>query len=135
MRKTWPQIEKGQKMPKKCSVYFVDAVHKEPLCKVGISASVSKRVKSLIPCCPFDLDLHDFIEFESRASAEWAERLIHFALSDYRVNGEWFSVSANAARLTYSGIKDLFDDQDIDPDDFLEHAKMAAFFAVERGRN
>jgi hypothetical protein len=102
----------------------------KPLCKVGVSSSIPKRLKALVPCCPFELQLQHHIAFPNRAGAEWAERVIHLSLEQYRVNGEWFSVPALAAVDVYWGVMDMMKVGDFDPDDFVSLTQMSAFQTV-----
>jgi len=71
------------------------------------------------------------VVFDSRGSAEFAERMCHVALADYRQNGEWFSVRASVAHQTYLAICDIIRTADFDPDDFVSLSKMTAFQVVD----
>jgi hypothetical protein len=76
---------------------------------------------------PFPLSLFASVGFESRARAEWAERVIHAALDDHRMWGEWFAISAAAALEVNDAVTNMIRVGDFHPDDFIGLCQMVAF--------
>lgn len=69
-------------------------------CKIGVSASWPKRLKSLQSGNPKPIGLYAFVDIGDRACALNAEWFLHSRLSDKRLTGEWFDVEpAHAACL------------------------------------
>lgn len=111
-------------------VYFISASAGTPMAKVGVSTNPGKRLAGLKTASPYRLSLVASITFDSRAQAEWAERVMHCALADYRMSGEWFSVGAADAFSVYGGIADIIAHGDYDPADFIGLCQMIAFQCV-----
>ena len=121
----------GAEMPKEeCCLYFIDADAGSSLSKIGISKSPQSRPGSIKTSSPYELKLLISVPFESRAQAEWRERVLHFALNDYRMHGEWFSVKAETAVEVHNAISEIIEGQDFDPDDFSGLCQMIAFQCV-----
>lgn len=75
-----------------CYVYVIKSTSGHY--KIGLSDDPHRRLKQLKKTQgPYEYSLMVHISFPSRDSARRAERSIHNALDEWRVNGEWFSLS------------------------------------------
>lgn len=113
-----------------CSVYFISASAVTPMTKVGISLDPAKRLAGLKVASPYPLSLVASVAFGHRTQAEWAERVMHLALANYRMAGEWFAVGATDAFSLYEAIHRIIALGDFDPDDFIGICQMTAFQCI-----
>jgi hypothetical protein len=113
-------------MMEECHLYFVSAVGRN-ITKIGISADPRKRLAGLKTASPYPLALFASVCFEGRAQAERAERIIHAALADHRMSGEWFAISAASALEVNDAVSDMIRIGDFHPDDFVGLCQMLAF--------
>lgn len=113
-----------------CSMYFVAAKSPAPLCKIGVSKCPRKRLSTLSTASPYQLCLFTTIEFSNRLGAETAERIMHVALDDYRVNGEWFTIKGSDAVDLHKRLSEIISLRDCHPDDFVGIAQQTAFQIV-----
>lgn len=113
-----------------CFVYFISASASAPMTKVGVSFNPAKRLAGLKTASPHPLSLVASVAFDQRTQAEWTERVLHLALDDYRMSGEWFSVGATDAFAVYEAILRVASLGDFEPDDFIGICQMTAFQCI-----
>jgi len=77
---------------KQCYVYFIRGGDKKhsPL-KIGITESLSKRLKQMQTGSPKKLRLQFAIIFDNKKIAMNVEKILHEMLDGKRIHGEWFS--------------------------------------------
>lgn len=68
--------------------------------KIGASDDPKSRVKNMQTACPEDLKLIAIIQGD-------CEGLLHAALDDYRIRGEWFRIDADAIKIIVDTIPSL----------------------------
>jgi DNA-binding transcriptional regulator YiaG len=67
-------------------------------CKVGIARDPQRRLKRLRTGNPFKATLYWSVQCEPW-KASTVEHMVHQHLSEHRLNGEWFSVEPESAKL------------------------------------
>jgi hypothetical protein len=78
-------------------VYFIGNREKEVV-KIGYtSGTAEKRLKELQTGCPFKLEVLHTIEDATIKD----EKRLHAKYSEYRLNGEWFTLNWEIEKLTY----------------------------------
>lgn len=82
-------------MRKRQTAVYVITNTGQGVVKVGISDDPTRRLDTLQTGCPNELSLF-YVAFHSEAQR--IETLVHHALRSKRVHGEWFQVSADAAK-------------------------------------
>lgn len=88
---SWARAQRG--MTTYLYVFAADRAA-NPLCKVGLSASPEKRLRSLQTACPYPLKIVELWDFPDREFASEAENLAHAALKKFSTHGEWFAIAA-----------------------------------------
>ena len=114
-----------------CHMYFIGTAASPAITKIGISLDPRKRLAGLKTASPFPLFLFASVGFKDRTQAEWSERVMHAALEDYRMRGEWFSVSPSSAFEVSKAVSDLISSKDFHPDDFIGLCQMIAFQCLD----
>lgn len=61
-------------------------------CKIGITSQLSKRLKSIQTGSPRKLEIISTVAIPHRPLVEAVEKYLHWWLSDYRLEGEWFNI-------------------------------------------
>lgn len=73
--------------------HFVYFITDGEFIKIGISNNIQKRINSIQTGNPKRLELLRSIECTFESHAINLEKLLHRALSEHRVKGEWFAIS------------------------------------------
>lgn len=63
--------------------------------KIGTSFDPPSRIKQLQTGCPYPLRMEYISDFH--CEAEMVEQMVHYALRERRMCGEWFSISTSEA--------------------------------------
>jgi len=84
---------------KLCSVYVIGCETDPNVCKVGISDDPDKRLQSLQSGSPHKLYIAHRVTVPGRLVAAALEAKTHGMMAAARLNGEWFSVTPDAAFL------------------------------------
>lgn len=113
-------------MNRACHLYFISAAGRE-ITKVGISSDPRKRLAGLQTASPYPLVLFASVAFDNRAGSVGAERVIHAALDDHRMSGEWFAIDAASALDVNDAVTGIIQGGDFHPDDFVGLCQMVAF--------
>lgn len=74
-------------------VYFIEAICRPPLVKIGISSNVRGRMNTLQTSMPFELKLIGCVPHSSVHAARQAEIRLHKKLKRRRIQGEWFRLT------------------------------------------
>lgn len=74
-------------------VYFIEAICKPSMVKIGISSDVGRRIKQLQTSMPFELRLIGCKQFSSRIEALKNEAKLHKKLKNKQRQGEWFRLT------------------------------------------
>lgn len=64
------------------------------ICKIGFSERPNRRIKSIQGSFPFELEI-----LSIREGTRKEEKEMHLLLEDYRINGEWFTLSSVSSKL------------------------------------
>ncbi|MBI5959074.1 MAG: GIY-YIG nuclease family protein [Chloroflexi bacterium] len=82
-------------MPEKPQVHYVYFIHQpSPCClKIGMTGNLRRRVKQILRGNPNRLFLEGAIECPNMRTAKRIEEALHVQYGNYRLAGEWFSIS------------------------------------------
>jgi hypothetical protein len=89
--------KRGEVIPLPEAAVYIITEPRERFTKVGMSENPVKRLAGLQTANPFPLHLVYASPHFERWKAAQIERLIHEHLSQYAMQGEWFSCDANTA--------------------------------------
>jgi len=87
-------------MPSGMSQHWVYIFQAKEMIKVGITANVDARLKSINHVTPFDVSYYDSKRLP-RYLAQWTEGKIMAALSEFHVKGEWFACAPELAHRKF----------------------------------
>lgn len=77
-------------------VYIIGPISGKPV-KVGYATDARKRLAALQVGNPSELHILHLVELLNDSEAEQLESILHHALSDHHIRGEWFDVSIDDA--------------------------------------
>lgn len=108
-------MSKAPSKPIECFMYLIGSEGRFPACKIGITKNVDSRLKTLQCGNPNVLWVSKQWGYQSRATAEVMESIMHCAFSSYRMTGEWFSVHCDDAIKVMDWVFERLHKQDVDP--------------------
>ena len=81
---------KNMKQKGQICVYVMTIGNDDSFCKVGFTTNKTRRKKSAQTYSPHEICIKYNMKCKSKARAKRLERLVHLALRDHWVRGEWF---------------------------------------------
>jgi hypothetical protein len=72
--------------------------------KIGMTSNVKKRLKGLQTSCPYKLRCFGTRTYPNKAMAKKAESMLHEAFDEFRLEGEWFDLTAGYVKIRVDSI-------------------------------
>jgi hypothetical protein len=118
-------------MSQKRFIYILSLDGSPNVCKVGISINPEQRAKNLQTGSPARISVFRAWCFDNLKDARNLEAIMHAALSEYQMIGEWFGASPDRATELFFSICQIIRDKDHHPDDFEKLCQMTAYQMME----
>ena len=119
-------------MSQKRFLYILSLDGSPNICKIGISINPEQRVKTLQTGSPLRINVFRAWSFDDLKDVKQFEEIMHAALSEYQMIGEWFGASPDRAAELFFSICQIMRDKDYHPDDFEKLCQMTAYQTIER---
>jgi hypothetical protein len=119
-------------MSQKRFIYILSLDGSPNICKIGISTNPEQRAKTLQTGSPEKISVFRAWRFDELRDTKKFEAIMHAALSEYQMIGEWFGASPYRAAELFFSICEIMLKKDYYPDDFAQLCQMTAYQVIER---
>ena len=80
-------------MPTTEQTYYVYFVTDGDYIKIGVASDIYKRIKGIQTGNPKKVSLVEYLEFQCKEYALFAEKELHRMFAERRTHGEWFDIA------------------------------------------